>query len=363
MYIKRIKIKNFRNYENLDLEFDENINIIYGKNAQGKTNLLEAIYISSMSKSHKNVKDNELIKFNEEEAHIKEEIIEKEKSFIIDIHIKKNKNKGIAINKKKVEKVSEFLGISNVVFFASEDLNIIKEGPNKRRKFLDLYICQLESIYVKYLSKYNKILNQRNNLLKELNIKKNKELYETLDIWDEQLVKYGNEIIKKREENIREIEKEVFKKHLIISEKKEKIKIEYKKNVEENNFLKKLKEERENDIKNNITSVGPHRDDIKFYINDMDIKKYGSQGQQRTISIALKFAEVENIKNKKNESPIFLLDDVFSELDENRQKIIVENVNEMQTIITCTGIPIKILKILKPNRIIKIDNGKAEIKK
>lgn len=363
MYIKKIKIKNFRNYENLDLEFNKGINIIYGKNAQGKTNLLEAIYISSISKSHKNAKDNELIKFNKEEAYIKEEIIKKDKNFVIDINIKKNKNKGIAVNKKKIEKVSDFLGISNVVFFAAEDLNIIKEGPNKRRKFLDLYICQIESLYVKYLSKYNKILNQRNNLLKEINIKKSKEIYETLDIWDEQLVKYGNEIIKKREEIIKEIEKEVYKKHFIISEKKEKIKIEYEKNVEESSFLEKLKNEREKDINNCVTSIGPHRDDIKFFINDIDIKKYGSQGQQRTISIALKFAEVESIKNKKNESPIFLLDDVFSELDENRQKIIIENVKDIQTIITCTGIPVKILKILNPNRIIKIDNGKAEIKK
>lgn len=352
MYIKKIKLKNFRNYDDLDVELSKGVNIIYGENATGKTNFLEAIYITSVTKSHKNSKDKEIIKFNKEDAHIKEQIFINEKENIIDIHLKNNSNKGIAVNGKKINKISEYLGFVNVIFFAPEDLNIIKEGPFARRKFLDFYICQVDKIYTYYLSRYNKVLNQRNKLLKDIKLNNySNSLIETIDIYDEQLVNYGIEIIKKRKEIIEELKKKIYEIHYFISDTKERIKTIYENNVDENNFLEKLKQNRERDLKFLTTTVGPQRDDIKFIIENVDIRKFGSQGQQRTAALSIKLAELNSIKEKKEETPILLLDDVFSELDENRQKLLIRNIKNIQTVITCTGLPADILKILAPDKI------------
>ena len=361
MYIKKIKLNKYRNYENLDIDFLNGVNIIYGKNAQGKTNILEAIYMTATTKSHKSVRDYEIIKFGEEEAHIKSIINKNKNDEIIDIHLKKKVNKGIAINGKRIKKISDYLGFFNIVFFSPEDLNIIKEGAVKRRKFLDFYICQIDKLYVYNLSKYNKILNQRNKLLKDIN--NNSELIDTLDAWDNELIKYSFYIIKKREEVIKELDEEIYKKHFFISGEKEKIKTIYEKNVDKDNFYKLLREKREEDIKNKTSTIGPHRDDLKFIIEDVDIRKFGSQGQQKTAALSIKFSEIESIKRKTNNNPILLLDDVFSELDESRQKLLINNIKNIQTIITCTGIPIEILKLLSPDKIIKINNGKIEIEK
>ena len=361
MFIKKTKLKNYRNFKNIDIDFLNGINIIYGKNAQGKTNILESIYMTATTKSHRTIKDNEIITFGEEEGHIKSIFKENEKSEIIDIHLKKKENKGIAVNGIKINKISDYLGLINVVFFSPEDLNIIKDGPNKRRKFLDFYICQIDKLYIYNLSKYNKILNQRNKLLKD--ITNNNDLIETLDAWDNELVKYGFYIINKRENIIKELDEVIYKKHFFISEEKEKLKTFYEKNVDKNLFLKKLKEKRDEDIKYKTTTIGPHRDDLKFMIEEIDIRKYGSQGQQKTAALSIKFSEIESLIKKNKKNPILLLDDVFSELDENRQKLLIKNINNIQTIITCTGISIEILKILSPDRIYKLNNCKIEIKK
>ena len=351
MYIEKIKLKNYRNYDELELNLTNGVNIIYGENAVGKTNFLEAIYISSIGKSHKFSKDKDIIKFDREEAHIKEQVFIKNREYIIDIHLKKNQNKGIAVNGKKINKISDFLGLINVVFFSPEDLDIIKEGPIARRKFLDFYICQIDKIYTFNLSCYNKILNNRNKILKTIKFTNNQSLLETIDIYDEELVKYGIEIIKKRKEVIKELEKKIYDIHFFISGEKEKIKTLYEQNIEEENFLKDLKNNREKEIKYQTTTIGPQRDDIKFMIEDVDIRRFGSQGQQRTAALSLKLAELESIKEKKDDAPILLLDDVFSELDENRQKLLVKNLKNIQTIITCTGLSEDILKILAPDKI------------
>ena len=360
MYIKNLKLKNYRNYDFLDIDLENGVNIIYGDNAQGKTNILEAIYISSTTKTNKNVKDFEIIKFGENEGHIKV-ILCKEKENIIDIHIKKNQNKGVAVNGVKKKKISEFLGFSNIIFFGPEDLNIIKEGPSIRRKFLDIFICQTNNIYTYNISNYYKILKQRNKLLKDINFcdkQTKKDLLETINVWDIELSKYGNEIIKTRREKIFKLNEKIEKISSFISEGKEKIKIIYEENVLEEDFIKKLSENKEKDIKEKNTSVGPHRDDIKFIINDIDIRKFGSQGQQRTAALSLKLSELNIIKEEINDNPILLLDDVFSELDEKRQKLIIENIKNTQTIITCTGLTENIKNLLKPDKIIKIEKGK-----
>ena len=377
MYIKNLKLKNYRNYKEVEINFDPLINIVYGNNAEGKTNLLESIYLCSTSKSHKSSKDSEIINFNEEESHLKLSLIKninKEKQVIIDIQLNKDIKKGIALNGLKVEKLSEFLGVFNVIMFAPEDLNIIKDGPSVRRKFLDMEICQIDKIYVNLLSNYNKILNQRNVLLKDINntTGNNKnDLIEILDTYDEQLVKYGIEIIKKRDENIKKLAEKIRNIHLKISDNKEKLIISYENNVAEekeiknvdelkNIYLRKIKETKELDLKNQYTLIGPHRDDISFVIENKDIRKFGSQGQKKTAAISLKLSELLLVKEKINDTPVLLLDDVFSELDETRQKLLIENLKDIQTIITCTGMKKNIFEILKPNKVFRVKN--SEIK-
>ena len=355
MYIKNLKLKNYRNYSFLNLDLVNGINIIYGDNAQGKTNILEAIYMSSTTKSYKQAKDKEIIKFGEEEAHIKTIYIKNEKENTIDIHIKNNKNKGIAVNGKKINKISDFFGLTNAIIFAPENLYIIKEGPNLRRKFLDFYISQIDKIYINNLSNYNKILNQRNILLK--NIVYNKSDKNELEIWDKQLILYGKLIIKKRKEIIEELKKEIYEKHLFISSNTEKLITEYEYNVDEKDFENKLKDNIEQDIKYQTTQIGPHRDDIRFIINDVDIRKYGSQGQQRTAALSLKLAELSSIKKIKQDNPVLLLDDVFSELDLIRQKLLVEYIKDIQVIITVTGLTKELIEELKPQKMYQIKNA------
>ena len=358
MYIKKLKLKNYRNYNEIEINLDPKINIIYGNNAEGKTNLLESIFLCSSTKSHRNCSEKEIIKFNENEAHIKLFFCKKEeKTDVIDIQLNKESKKGIAVNGVKTEKIKEFIGFFTTVMFAPEDLNIIREGPAVRRKFIDIELCQIDKIYLSFLIQYNKILNERNCLLK--NIKEtygqNKnDLINLIDAYDEELIKNGLEIINRRKRNIEEIAKKIYDLYNNITNKKEKVIVSY----EMSNISKeKLLETREEDIKNGWTKIGPHHDDISFKIDEIDLRKFGSQGQKKTVAICLKLAELENIKEKTNETPILLLDDVFSELDEERQKLLIENIKGIQTIITCTGMKRNIFDLLKPNKIFKVQNN------
>ncbi len=223
MYVESLELKNYRNYETLTLELKNGTNIFYGDNAQGKTNILEAIYMSCTSKSHRGSKDKEVIKFNEDEAHIKTIINKSNVPYRIDMHLKSTKTKGIAINGIPIKKVSELFGIGNVVSFSPEDLSIIKNGPAERRKFIDMELCQLDKIYVYNLSSYNKILNQRNKLLKDVKLTNSNELYDTLDVWDSQLASYGAMIINRRREFIEELNEIIFDIHYSITGGKEKL--------------------------------------------------------------------------------------------------------------------------------------------
>ncbi len=336
MFIKSLKLADFRNYNELDIEFVNGTNILYGDNAQGKTNILEAIYLCGTTKSHKGNKDREIIQFEKDEAHIRS-IIEKNKiEYKIDIHLRKNRTKGIAINGIPIKKASELFGIVNFVFFSPEDLNIIKNGPSERRRFMDLELCQLDKLYLYHLTKYNKIINQRNKLLKDIPFQK--ELRDTLCVWDLQLVEYGIKIIERRNIFIHQINEIIFEIHKKLSGGKEDLVIEYEQNVSEKDFFTRLQSNIEKDIKLKNTSVGPHRDDLNFLIKKVDIRKYGSQGQQRTAALSLKLSEIDLVEKIMNDKPILLLDDVLSELDSNRQNYLLDSINHTQTLITCTGL-------------------------
>ena len=355
MIIKSIELSNFRNYESLDLDFDYGTNILYGNNAQGKTNILEAVSVSGTTRSHKGSKDKEMIRFGEEEAHIKTVVNKKDMDYQIDVHMKKNKTKGIAVNKVPLKKASELFGILNIVFFSPEDLNIIKNGPSERRRFLDSELCQLDKIYLSDLAKYNKILNQRNKLLKDMVFRP--DLKETLPIWDAQLIDYGKRIIKRRKSFVDELNEIVFNIHKQISGEKEELVLKYEPNIDDAFFHDELNRAKERDMRFCQTSVGPHRDDMQFSVFDVDIRKYGSQGQQRTSALSLKLAEIELVKRNINETPILLLDDVLSELDSSRQNYLLNSIHDIQTIITCTGLDEFIKNRFKIDNIFNVVEG------
>lgn len=355
MIIKSLKLKNYRNYDLLNLEFDEHTNIFYGDNAQGKTNILESVYLTGTTKSHRGTKDRDLIKFGQEESHIETVVEKRGVPFKIDIHLKKNSPKGIAINKIPIKRASELFGIINIVFFSPEDLNIIKNGPAERRRFMDLELAQLDKVYLNDLSNYNRIVNQRNKLLKD--VYDRKDLLETLDVWDIQLVTYGNRVMERRKLFINQMNEIIGNVHEKLTGGREKIKLLYEPGVKEYSFEDLLKKNRERDIRMKSTTIGPHRDDICFMCENMDIRKFGSQGQQRTAALSLKLAEIELVKREINDTPILLLDDVLSELDKHRQNYLLDSIRDIQTLITCTGVEDFLNKNFSIKKILKVEQG------
>ncbi len=360
MIVKRVELSNFRNYELLKLDLDKKTNILYGKNAQGKTNVLESIYVCSTTKSHRSNKDAELIKLDCDEAHIKLFIEKNNREQRIDIHLRRNKTKGIAINGIPIKKASELFGVFNVVIFSPEDLDIIKKGPAERRKFIDMELCQLDKIYVYNLTNYNKIIIQRNKLLKDIYFRQ--ELKQTLEVWDNQLAEYGSKIIERREKFIKEINNIMKPIHRELTGGVEDINIIYNKNCESEDLLKTLEDNRERDIKYKSTSIGPHKDDILFFHEDKNIRIYGSQGQQRTVALSLKLAEIELVKTLINDLPVLLLDDVLSELDSDRQNHLLKSLDNIQTVITCTGLDEFIENRFKINKVFQVTEGNVEEK-
>lgn len=360
MIIKSLELENYRNYDNAKIDFDEGTTIFTGENAQGKTNILEAIYLSSTTKSHKGSKDSEIVKFDCDEGHIRSILRKNEEDVRIDIHLRKGKSKGIAVNLEKLKKTSELLGVMNVVLFSPEDLSIIKDGPAYRRSFIDMQICRLDSSYVFNLSNYNKIIEQRNKLLKDIYFQP--ALKETLFIWDSGLQSYGSQVIEKRDLFIDEINGIIKDIHSKLTGGKEDIEIIYEPDVEADKIESTLKMNAEKDLRSKSTSTGPHRDDFVININGTDVRKFGSQGQQRTAALSLKLTEIEIIKKKTGDIPILLLDDVLSELDSGRRNMLLESINDIQTIITCTGLDDFINERFKINRVYNVSNGNIEIK-
>ena len=359
MIVDSIKLEKFRNYKLLKLKFDKGTNIFYGDNAQGKTNILESVYLCGTTKSHKGSKDREVIQFEEEESHIRMKVIRGGSPVKIDMHLKRNKPKGIAVNGVPIHKASELLGIANFVFFSPEDLNIIKNGPSERRRFIDMELCQLNKVYLYHLSNYNKVVIQRNKLLKELSFRP--DLVDTLDIWDMQMVEYGEKVIAERREFLKSVNDIVRNIHLHLSGEKEILEVEYEENVSAEEFEKELKKSRSRDIKMKMSLTGPHRDDICFKIKGADIRKYGSQGQQRTAALSLKLSEIELVKQQTGDTPILLLDDVLSELDSNRQRYLLDSIGNIQTLITCTGLEDFVENRFDINRVFHVVDGHVEI--
>lgn len=355
MIIKSIELADYRNYDSLALEFDKGTNILYGDNAQGKTNILESIFVAATTKSHKGSKDKEIIHFEKEEAHIRAFIEKENIETRVDMHLRKSGSKGIAVDGQRLKKAVDLLGICNVVFFSPEDLGIIKNGPSERRRFVDMELCQLDNFYVYNLSNYNKIVNQRNKLLKDMYM--NPDLKETLNIWDMQLVSFGSKIIERRKLFTEQLNEIIYEIHKKLSGGKEEIKIVYEPDVEITDFENRLKNSQDRDIKSKMTTVGPHRDDFSFFIGDIDIRKFGSQGQQRTAALSLKLSEIELVKKITKDTPVLLLDDVLSELDSNRQNYLLNSIGNIQTIITCTGLEEFVNNRFEINKVFKVSEG------
>ena len=363
MIIKSLELADFRNYDNLKIDFSSGTNILYGDNAQGKTNILEAIYVSATTKSHKGSKDKEIINFGKEEAHIRT-ILEKDNAeYRVDMHLRKNKSKGIAIDGQKIKRASDLIGRLNVVFFSPEDLSIIKNGPSERRRFMDMELCQLDHIYLNSLSKYNKLVVERNKVLKDLFEKPENSVL--LDVQDKQLCEYGSVIIKAREKFIKELNEIISPIHEKLTGGKELLSVYYEPNVSFEEFEKKLSASRKKDMYAKQTTIGPHKDDFSFIVKkaqdpekeEIDIRKYGSQGQQRTASLSLKLSEIEIVKKSKKDNPVLLLDDVLSELDSNRQNYLLNTIGDIQTIITCTGLDEFVNNRFEIDKLFKVTEG------
>lgn len=361
MKIRNLSLINYRNYETLNIELSSGVNVFQGANAQGKTNILEAIYYCGFGKSHRTNKVKDIIMWDKEYSiirlYIEMERIDKE----IEISLLSDGKKGMTINKIKLLKIGDLLGVLNIVMFSPEDLRIVKESPGVRRRFLDMEISQIDKRYYNSLVDYNKVLSQRNIILKNKSPDK-----DIISVYDDQLSELGEYIVQQRLNYIELINfygKDIHKK---ITMNKENVEFLYKSSCDyeapiKDNILKDLRKNRKRDISSGFTSVGPHRDDFLININDADAKDFGSQGQQRTVVLTMKFASLEIIKKIKGEYPILLLDDVLSELDINRKKFVLKSIEGIQTFITLTGYQ-DIKNILEENyRLFTVTDGNIKV--
>lgn len=364
MWIKSISVEHYRNYKSLKLPFDSKLNVILGDNAQGKTNLLEAIYVSGFAKSFRTHKDSELIRFEADYAKVIIEIVmDSGYEQRVEYRIHKGNKKTFLINGVNITKITELLGTLNIILFYPDDLKLIKESPIERRRFINRELSHISKVYCKDIIEYNKILNQRNELLKKLPYKP--ELKGTLEVWDEQFSDKGARIVLKRQSFCQSLNDISSKIHSNITKGKENLTVNYNtavsnlKNYDtiKDDLLKSLSKNQEMDMKRGFTSVGPHRDDLDIMINGINIKSFGSQGQQRTAALSLKLSEIEIVKNEVGEYPILLLDDVMSELDLNRQKDLIYALKNVQTIITTTDIQNLLDDYINASRVIQIKNG------
>lgn len=347
MYIDRLKLAGYRNYESVELNFSPNINIFIGENAQGKTNVMEAIYVLAMAKSHRTSNDKELIRWSAEYGKIDGDIQKKYGKLPLELTISK-KGKKAKVNHLDQSRLSDYIGQMNVVMFAPEDLNVVKGSPQLRRRFLDMEIGQISPVYLHDLSAFQKILKQRNHILKRNQGKRDFEDL-SFDIYTEQYVNAAVKVIRKRFDFMKLLQEWAAPIHFGISRQQEHLKIQYKSisGLEstwdtaqmEDFLLSKLKEQRNKEFERGVTLIGPHRDDLQFIVNDYDVQIYGSQGQQRTTALSLKLAEIELIKQEVGESPILLLDDVLSELDDYRQSHLLNTIHgDVQTFVTTTSV-------------------------
>lgn len=370
MYLNQLNLRQFRNYQILELSFDHHVNVFLGENAQGKTNVLEAIYVLSLAKSHRTTKDRELIRWDEEFARVQGTFTRNTGRLSLDL-IFSSKGKQAKVNGLEQRKLSDYIGLVNVVMFAPEDLNLVKGNPQVRRKFLDMEIGQMNRVYLHQLGLYQQVLKQRNHLLK--NLQSNKNFSSMLDILTEQLIDLAAEITIRRFEFIKRLKQWANGIHYEISKGKEQLEVRYLPSIdvsEEANLSKMIDEfnqvfrkERQREIGRGVTLFGPHRDDLCFFVNGQNVQTYGSQGQQRTTALAVKLAEIELIYSEIGEYPILLLDDVLSELDDHRKSHLLKSIQgKVQTFITTTNIEGIDHDTLKQAAIYHVTNGTIHTK-
>lgn len=371
MIINKLILENYRNYSSLHVDFNENINLIVGNNAQGKTNLVEAIYYLAIGKTFRKANDMDLICFNEDYFRIRGQMktIRSNRVNELEIYYDSERNKLLKINGVKYKKISSLFGYLQVIIFSPEDLKIIKEGPSERRRYIDIEISQLDNLYSDDLKNYNKVLLQRNNLLKEIRYKKQDE--KLLDLWDTQLIDYGSRIIKRRIGFLKTLVPLANKIQKTITSGKESLNITYSSlvlrkatlNIEE---IKKMYKEnlhniRQEEISRATSLIGPHRDDLTFYINNQELKNYGSQGQQRTAILSLKLAEIKLFFLENDEYPVLLLDDVMSELDDSRREYLLELIQEKNIQTFITGANEEFFnQSIKDSKVFRVENGKIK---
>ncbi|MFD0716183.1 DNA replication/repair protein RecF [Paenibacillus sp. GCM10027626] len=367
MYLKSVQLQQYRNYEQLELQTDSQVNLFVGPNAQGKTNLLEAIFVLALTKSHRTSKDKELIGWQAANARIRGEVDKKYGALTLDL-ILSTQGKKAKINGLEQRKLSDFVGALNVVMFAPEDLEIVKGTPGIRRRFLDMEIGQVQPGYLHTLGQYAKVLVQRNNYLKTSHSGGSQQAM--LDIWNMQLAEYGVKIMKKRQSFIHKLQTWAEQIHSGITGGAEALTIVYRPSfdaeLEEEEsvlfeqFMIKLSQVKDQELRRGMTMVGPHRDDLAFFINGKEAQIYGSQGQQRTTALSLKLAEIELIHEEIGEYPLLLLDDVLSELDQRRQTQLIETFqNKVQTFITTTGLESVDISKLTDSRIYHVRDGQV----
>ena len=363
MYIKDIELHHFRNYEELKLDFHPNVNLILGMNAQGKTNLLESIYISSMGKSFRTSKDSDMIMFGNDFGRVKINAVKDYLDTSVELVLSKDSKKSAKIDGVKIRKASELLDNIYMVIFSPEDLKIVKDEPEKRRKFIDRELCQLRPKYYEHLSKYKKILLQRNAYLKELHGDSS-----IMDIWDMQLAEYGASIMMMRDDFIKKLNLISRDIHYKITNGREKLKLIYNPNIKmaesqqqlKEKFYEIIKSSFDNDMRQRTTTKGPHKDDMEFLINEINVRNFGSQGQQRTSALSLKLAELNLIKEETGEDAILLLDDGMSELDLQRQEFLIKSLSNIQMFITTTEISDKLKETLPEGKIFYVTSGTVE---
>ena len=343
MYISSLELADFRNIVSLHMEFSQGTNILYGENAQGKTNILESLYMISTTKSHRGVRDRDMIRFGVEESHIRSLIMKGGIDYRVDMHLRKNKSKGIAINGQRIRKASELIGLLHIVFFSPEDLGIVKNGPAERRRFMDMELCQLDASYLHNLNQYNKTVENRNRLLRDMY--QFPDLQDTLSIWDDQLINYGRQIIESRRGFISDLNEIVGDIHSKLSGNREHLTILYEPNTEADEFEEKLRRSRERDIH------------FSFMDRDTDLRRYGSQGQQRTCALSLKLSEIDLVKKVIGHRPVLMMDDVLSELDSGRQNYLLSTIGGIQTFITCTGLDEFVNNRFKIDQVFRIESG------
>ncbi|WP_077623781.1 DNA replication/repair protein RecF [Sediminibacillus massiliensis] len=367
MHINQLTLKNYRNYDHLELTFDDKINVIIGENAQGKTNLMEAIYVLGFSKSHRTPRDKELVQWEKEYAKIEGSVFKRNRKFPLEIIIS-SKGKKAKLNHLEQKRLSDYIGALNIVMFAPEDLNLVKGSPQVRRRFIDMEIGQIQPVYIYHLGQYQKILKQRNHLLKDLQ-RKHQSDRTMLQVLTDQLIQHASIIVEKRFAFLKLLRNWAAPIHKGISRGLEELEIHYDGSVEVSEewnrekitsiYTQKFSEMENREVERGNTLIGPHRDDLFFLVNQKDVQTYGSQGQQRTTALSLKLAEIELINNEVGEYPILLLDDVLSELDDFRQSHLLHTIQgKVQTFVSTTSVDGIKHETLEKAELFRIEKGR-----